>query len=533
MEVLSAGQAQGSPRKLILFCAILYLLSVSGMFLAIWTSNGGHFTYALDDPYIHLALAENLAHGHYGINPVQFSSPSSSVLWPLLLVPLAGTRFHVFLPLLWNFIFGLTASCLIGYAVATWPPQVDNDGRMAWWKQAITSLLLMLVANLVSLTLTGMEHVLQVLLAICCAIGVMKALSGNRIPYWCLVAATLAPMVRYEDVAITLAICVTLIGQKEIRKAGCVLGLSLLPLIAFSAFLHSKGLPILPMSVMVKGSVYRRASIAVTAFRTLRRDVFDDLVDPLHLPLDVLFLIFVAMTLQSRSRARRFAFGGTALLGAAQLLVGRWGWFGRYEVYAVIFLTMICLYVLSEQRQFLFGYFVIGLIACATPYLTTTETTVHAARDVYRNQYQMHRFVTEFYRGNYAVNDLGLVSFQRRAGSFVLDVYGLASPDAARQQDKTADWLQGIVERHNVKLAMLFPEWFSIPTSWTPILKLCEPGPPVVLEERCTVFYSTSLDANAEIRTAAEQFAKTLPPDVHFYFNPERKWGGEAPEMPK
>ena len=30
--------------------------------------NSWHFTYTLDDPYIHLALAEKLIHGHYGID---------------------------------------------------------------------------------------------------------------------------------------------------------------------------------------------------------------------------------------------------------------------------------------------------------------------------------------------------------------------------------------------------------------------------------------------------------------------------------
>ncbi len=35
---------------------------------AIYRLNGGIFVYPLDDAYIHLALAENLAKGHYGVN---------------------------------------------------------------------------------------------------------------------------------------------------------------------------------------------------------------------------------------------------------------------------------------------------------------------------------------------------------------------------------------------------------------------------------------------------------------------------------
>mgnify|MGYP001017862235 CR=1 FL=1 len=44
----------------------------------------GFFFYTLDDPYIHLALAENILRGHYGINLDEPSSPSSSIVYPFL-----------------------------------------------------------------------------------------------------------------------------------------------------------------------------------------------------------------------------------------------------------------------------------------------------------------------------------------------------------------------------------------------------------------------------------------------------------------
>ena len=45
----------------------------------------GHLIYTLDDPYIHLAVARNILLGGYGVNATEFSSPSSSILWPWLL----------------------------------------------------------------------------------------------------------------------------------------------------------------------------------------------------------------------------------------------------------------------------------------------------------------------------------------------------------------------------------------------------------------------------------------------------------------
>ena len=42
--------------------------------------------YALDDAYIHMAVARSLArHGVWGVTPYAFTSSTSSLAWPLLL----------------------------------------------------------------------------------------------------------------------------------------------------------------------------------------------------------------------------------------------------------------------------------------------------------------------------------------------------------------------------------------------------------------------------------------------------------------
>ena len=522
---------QSSSRDLALFCALTYLFVITIIFVKIYGANGGHFIYALDDPYIHLALAENLAHGHYGINPTELSSPSSSALWPFLLIPFAGTALHAYVPLFWNILFGSISAGLIGWIVSTWPPLRDEHHRMPVWQQAITALLLMLAANLVSLTFVGMEHVLQVLLSICCAVGMMEALSDRKIPTWCLAAAVVGPMVRYEDLALTVAICFALVGAKQWKKTVAVLGLSVMPVIAFSTFLVSRGLPFLPMSVLIKGNAYVEGGPLYKVFKQVRSDIFQGLVDPERFSMVVLFLIFVGLTWKAETRLHRFTFLGATFLGAAQILIGRFGWFFRYEVYAVIFLLLICVRVLSDRPKFMFGYFALGLVACASPFLQAMDLTVAASREIYRQQYQMHRFVTEFYHGDYAVNDLGLVSFQRRPGVYVLDVFGLASVEASQERNKSAAWLDGIVKRHNLNLAMLYPDWFHIPAAWTPVAKMCVPNQPITINEPCMVFYSVAPAATAGIRSDLIRFASTLPPDITFYFDPDRREGGYA--MPK
>ena len=56
---------------------------------------GGQLMYTLDDPYIHLSLAENLLRGHYGVNLDEVASPSSSILYPFLLACALGAAWLI------------------------------------------------------------------------------------------------------------------------------------------------------------------------------------------------------------------------------------------------------------------------------------------------------------------------------------------------------------------------------------------------------------------------------------------------------
>jgi hypothetical protein len=62
---------------------MVYLALALGILAGMLQKTGGTFVYALDDPYIHLAMAEQLVQGHYGINASEPSSPSSSMIWPV------------------------------------------------------------------------------------------------------------------------------------------------------------------------------------------------------------------------------------------------------------------------------------------------------------------------------------------------------------------------------------------------------------------------------------------------------------------
>jgi len=511
-------------------CVALYLAVALGLLIAILHRDGGVFTYTLDDPYIHLALAENLAHGHYGINPGEASSPSSSMVWPLLLVPFAGRAWDMYVPLGLNLLFCAMAAWGIGRIVDGWEWRAHGaaDGGAkgtagpGWPARFGIAAALMLVANLAGLTFVGMEHGLQVLLAIACAAGMVAAFAGRPIPAWCLWAAALGPMVRYENFALVAAIAVALVGQTRMRAAVRLVAASLVGPALFSVFLLSRGLPPLPTSVLVKANAYSLAGDgALAVLGTMYGIAVREGAWWGQLAVAVLL---ACLAVGERQRVRRFVLGGALLAAALQLAAGRVNWFHRYEVYALIFTALVATTVLIEtvrlRRDVLAGTLAVGLLLLGAPYGWALWDTPAAAANVYQQQYQMHRFLADYYRGTVAVNDLGWVSYRRPAGVYVLDLWGLASPEASRQAHKDADWLDTITRAHGAGLAMIYPDWFEegAPDDWDPLATMCIAGPRVSVARPCMVFYDTGVSGTADdkARLTAEiaAFARTLPAGV-------------------
>ena len=69
--------------------------------------------YTLDNPYIHLSLAENLLRGHYGVNVDEVASPSSSILYPFLLAGTLAFGLGGIAPLFLNTLGAIGVSWLI------------------------------------------------------------------------------------------------------------------------------------------------------------------------------------------------------------------------------------------------------------------------------------------------------------------------------------------------------------------------------------------------------------------------------------
>lgn len=115
--------------------------------------NNGKLVYSLDDPYIHLALAENIFNGHYGVNTLENSAPSSSPIWPFLLAPFSFLSFFEYVPLIINLLASLLTLFFIHWTVRIVIQPKSNQKR-----NVVSAILICIpipITNLVRLIFTG------------------------------------------------------------------------------------------------------------------------------------------------------------------------------------------------------------------------------------------------------------------------------------------------------------------------------------------------------------------------------------------
>ncbi|WP_431270156.1 hypothetical protein [Dankookia sp. P2] len=267
--------------------------------------------------------------------------------------------------------------------------------------------------------------------------------------------------------------------------------------------------------VLAKSDVYAGSdSLLGSAFGLVSNAVLDLLRHPRRWPYLALLVLLAALALRAPPVQRWPLAGAVAALGL-HALVGRFGWFFRYEIYALLFGTMVLAVALgSASRPWRMAGAAV-LLAAAAAQAPAVLQSPRAAQNIQDQQYQMHRFAADYWRHGIAVNDLGWVSYRADPALYVLDLYGLASNEALRQKHKDAAWMEAMVRRHGIRLAMIFPWWFEgVPGSWVRVAELWLSGPRIAAAGDHVTFYATEPAAEAELRQKLAAFAPTLPDGV-------------------
>ncbi len=526
MSDLPSGALKGLP-----LAWISVLVTVAGfahLQLLALMSTGGAFEYPLDDVYIHLSMAEQIARGGYGLNPGEITSASSSPLFPLLLLPLGGPEWQRMLPLFWNAVGLVIAAWLWGRVLIASGYGAPGAGRADMALGFGLAAAGPILANFPGVGFIGLEHGLHLAASLAIVAGLVLLIQHGRIGWVLVCGIAFAPVLRFEGLALALLAVAVVAVQLGWCRALPLAFLAVVPVLAFSGFLVSLGLGPLPNSVEAKlvgpgeehiGPFMRILTTFVTNAKTLAGMVL--------LALSTLALVTAPLVASARPLGTRWIAYAAGIAGIAHLAFARMDWLNRYETYIVATLILVLAAALRlpgrlDARRGLVLALTIGT-ATVSGWKYTTEglfAARWAPRRVHLQQTEMARFIRDYAQRSVAVNDIGRVSWQNEY--YVLDLWGLASDEARKLRLYSDDphWAGPLAARRGVGLAMIYESWVgaNIGQDWVLLGVHDIAIKRGFLGEYQVSFYATDPTLVPELTEALRAFAATLPEGTSFRF---------------
>lgn len=507
--------------------AALYLLAVFCVFRAALAATHGHLVYALDDTYIHMAIAKNLAaHGIFGVTSHEFSSASSSILWPLLLAAL----YKVFGPLV---VIPLIAQIAIGTALLwlCWE-MLNQAGVTSNLYAGAVLAFLVLVLPMVPMTFVAMEHLLHAFATLLFAFVSIHCLYAPRTRFFpVLLCAAAVTSARYEGLFLVAAVALLYLLRKKLLQAIAIAAAGAVPITLFGLYSLSHGGFFLPNSLLIKGH-----PVGLATLLRLREIVT---ACPAVSVLMIVALCLLAFLTDAPRQIRGLLqlFLLTALL---HHMFAAYGWFYRYEAYLVA-LGVIAIAIavwqpfagLYSRRPWDAAALLVLAVPLATPLLlrgcNSVLDTPKAMADIYRQQYQMAEFFRTYYpRGRIAVNDVGAISYY--GDPYLTDLLGLGSTEILRARlaarprgDLNYDFLrndaaQAVVRKNNIEVVAVYDDWLGlgqdhIPPGWIRVGTWRVPGKTVL--GGCVVsFYGVGSDNAVHLKNNLAEFHGRLPQEI-------------------
>jgi hypothetical protein len=524
-----------------LYASVLILSLLLWLSLAIsFSQNQGHLVYALDDAYIHMAMAGNFSHyGVWGVTRYGFTSSSSSILWTLLL----SLTYYLFgvsqiAPLLWNLLCAVLV-LWVAYGILTWyklPPALKLAALLA----------IIFLIPLPALILSGLEQNLQTLLALLATFLAARMLSGeaptsaSRDSILLLVLAPLLTAVRFEGMFLVLAICGLLLLCKRWFYALAFGVCGFLPVVIYGIISVSHGWFWLPSSVLLKGVMPDLTSLS-GLFLSLAINAFVSV----HLGLHV-FVLLIAVLLfyvLACGKGRRF-FDSRQVMGAilvvtafAHLEFVQVGPLFRYDAYlfalGALFLASQLPIVISDlpartsfSRELAPKYLAAGALALLLFFPLAVKGSrllwflPQCTTNIFEQQYQMGSFARQYYQGStVALNDVGAVNFL--ADIHCLDLWGLANRDVTslkRVNNYHTRDIAGLSKQAGARIAIVYDSWFAgevggLPVDWVRVGQWTIQDN-VIAGGDTVSFYALDPSEVSRLSQCLREFSLRLPRDV-------------------
>lgn len=513
----------------VLVAALVYAAISAWVLVATWQTSDRHFIYALDDTYIGMAMAKNLAlHGVWGVSPYGFSSSDSSLLFPLLMAAgfkIVGVRLGV--PLVISWVAGLAAIFAAGRVVARY---LEPKGQM------LALAVFVLCTPLFVAGTIGMEHSLHVLLTLVFLGFFLRSDeaedSGGPLGAMAAVSALMVAT-RYEGLFFVAAAVCVLAWERRWKAAGAILAGAAVPVVAYAAFSMAHGGTWLPNSVALKGASGDHPGMAQAGANLVERlkENFSDAPQ--------VFLVLAAVAAAAVAlirKERRMAAALLVVLGAGclHLVLAGVGMYYRYDAYlfGAAVVALACAFPALRRNAgkaaFAAVYFLeLGGVGAL---LIVCVAQIHMlpliARNIYLRQWQMGRFVEEYYPGGtVAANDIGAVNYLSHMHCY--DLVGLANQEifwARRTGGYTTEFLRGDAAAQHVDIAIAYDRWFGdppgvpvggppLPGNWIRVAHW-QIDDPSIIGDTVVSFYAVNPAEAAPLRADLVQFEKTVPGPV-------------------
>jgi hypothetical protein len=183
--------------------------------------------------------------------------------------------------------------------------------------------------NDLGLVFTGLESTLHVVDAPAGLLGSVRAPRTARVPVWLPVVLVLNPLIRIQGLTIWGAGIIVLILERKVTAALSTLATGVILGGACRGFPHHLGLPLLPSSVMLNSLAVHSSSVVGaldSALLILLHNLLQNGAPPL-----LFAFVPIAVGVRDRFSLLVALFGCLPIV--AHLVLGAFGWFGRYEIY--------------------------------------------------------------------------------------------------------------------------------------------------------------------------------------------------------
>jgi hypothetical protein len=512
----------------ILLVLVMILLSLSVK------QNEGHLVYALDDAYIHMAMAKNVAqHGVWGVTRHAFSPSTSSILWTLILSLcyfIFGT--HETIPLALNLIFALLVLVLV--------QSILDQSAPARPREFLLLLCVIFFTPLPVVIFVGMEHAAQILIDLLFVYQASRVLEQQHVDLsrhdarWLLVLSALVPLVRYEGLFLIAVVCVLLLMRGRILTSFASVAVAVIPLAIYGFISVRHGAFWLPNSVLLKSVDPALGPVAFLSQALAQLKAAPYLWQLVLLAAILYFVRRKAVRATwERVQSLLLIFIFTTLLHVTFSLVQVW--FYRYEAYLVTLGVLACGISLRDalntdmlrrrRSASLIMLAACSLLVCvsvvslARRSIVSLRHTPQATTNIYQQQYQMAMFLGGNYDGSaIAANDIGAINYF--ADIECLDLWGLATTEVARAKREgrfDTSLIRALGERSHAKIAIVYDSWLDeyggAPTEWTPVGRWKIPNN-IICRDDTVTFYAVDPSETEHLRQSLRAFAPHLPGGV-------------------